>query len=50
MTRSPNKHPETGKRKIYQGQIFSLRIPLDLDDDASCFRQAGMLYLIIVAS
>jgi hypothetical protein len=50
ITRSPNKHLETGKRKTYEGQTFSLCIPLELDDDASCFRQARMLHLIIVAS
>jgi hypothetical protein len=50
ITRSPNKHLEIGKRKTYQVQTFSLCIPLDVDDDASCFRQAGMLHLIIVAS
>jgi hypothetical protein len=49
ITRSPNKHLETGKRKNCQGQTFSLCILLDLDDNASCFRQAGMLHLIIVA-
>jgi hypothetical protein len=50
ITRSPNKHLETEKRKTLQGQTFALRTPLDLDDDASCFRQAEMLHLIIVAS
>jgi hypothetical protein len=50
ITQSPNKHLETGKIKSYQGQTFFLRIPLDLDDDASCFCQVGMLHLIIVAS
>jgi hypothetical protein len=50
MTRSPNKHLETGKRKTEQGQTFALHTPLDLDDDALCFHQAGMLHLIIVAS
>jgi hypothetical protein len=50
ITRSPNKHLETGKRKTYEGQTFSLRIPLELDGDASCVRQARMLHLIIVDS
>ena len=50
ITRSLNKHLETGKRKTKQGHTFALRIPLDLDDDASCFIQAGTLHLIIVAS
>jgi hypothetical protein len=49
ITWSPNTHLETGKRKTYYGHTFALSIPLDLDDDASCSRQSGMLHLIIVA-
>ena len=33
ITQSPNNHLETGKIETYQYYTFSLRIPLELDDE-----------------
>ena len=49
ITQSPNNHLETGKGKNQQGHTFSLRIPLDLDDNASSSTQAGTPHLIVIA-